>query len=309
MPVVSTVSPTYNGGRFGPRRFKSPGSFPGVKMPTSHDSSSRWSKTAWLSLSIVSLAAVATQAAAERNWPNILWLVAGDRAAHVTGCYGNTKAQTPKVDALSENTIVVYLGDHGYCPGHHGRFEKHCSYEQAARAPLLIRHPGHIGPGSSTDVLVELIDVVPTLPEYCGLAVPEPVQGRSLVRVLAGTAAHREHVFVEYAWADEIMVRHGRRKLVFIRGKRKRPDSYATGRPLPGHTLKLFDLQNDPDEFTNLAKRPERAGRVRHYLGLLVDLVKRTSRHPELIPTSDDPLVVLDYCVQPHDDLPAGGTP
>lgn len=211
---------------------------------------------------------------------------------------------------LAENTIVVYLGDHGYCLGHHGRFEKHCSYEQAARAPLLIRHPGHIEPGSSTEVLVEFIDVVPTLLEYCGRAVPERVQGRSLVRVLEGAQApHREHVFVEYAWADEIMVRDGRWKLVFIRGKRERPDGYASGRPLPGHTLKLFDLQNDPDEFINLAKRPEHAGRVRHYLGLLLDHVKRTSRHPELIPTSDDPLVVLDYCVQPHDDLPAGETP
>ena len=84
-------------------------------------------------------------------------------------------------------------------------------------------------------------------------------------------------------------------------GKRERPDGYAPGRPLPGHTLKLFDLQNDPDEFINLAKRPGHEERVRHYLGLLLEHVKGTSRHPELIPTSDDRLVVLDYCVQPHD--------
>jgi choline-sulfatase len=215
-----------------------------------------------------------------------------------------------KRSGLAENTIVVYLGDHGYCLGHHGRFEKHCSYEQAARAPLLIRYPGRIEPGSSNEALVEFIDVVPTLLEYCGRAVPERVQGRSLVRVLEGaTASHREQVFVEYAWADEIMVRDGRWKLVFIRGKRERPDGYATGRPLPGHTLKLFDLQNDPDEFTNLATRPEHSERVRRCLGLLADHVKRTSRHPELIPVSDDPLVVLDYCAQPHDDLPAGEIP
>ena len=170
--------------------------------------------------------------------------------------------------------------------------------------------PVRCAEGVGHDALVEFIDVVPTLLEYCGLAVPERVQGRSLVRVLEGaTAPHREHVFVEYAWADEIMVRDGRWKLVFIRGKRERPDGYATGRALPGHTLKLFDLQNDPDEFTNLAKRPEHEERVRHYLGLLFDHVKRTSRHPKLIPTSDDPLVVLDYCVQPHDDLPAGEIP
>jgi choline-sulfatase len=174
----------------------------------------------------------------------------------------------------------------------------------------LIRYPGHIKPGSSTGAFVEFIDVVPTLLEYCGLAVPDRVQGRSLVRVLEGaTATHREHVFVEYAWADEIMVRDGRWKLVFIRGKRERPDGYATGRPLPGHTLKLFDLKNDPDEFTNLATRPEYNERVRHYVGLLMDHVRRTSRRPEQIPKSDEPLLVLDYCVQPHDDLPAGKMP
>lgn len=211
---------------------------------------------------------------------------------------------------LADRTIVVYLGDHGYCLGHHGRFEKHCSYEQAARAPLLFRYPGRIQQASSTEALVEFIDIVPTLLEYCGLPIPERVQGRSLVRLLEGaTATHREHVFVEYAQADEIMVRDGRWKFVFIRGKRERTDGYATGRPLPGHTLKLFDLENDPGEFTNVAQRPEHADRVRYYLGLLLEHVKRTSRRPDLIPTSSDPFVVLDYCVQPHDDLPPAETP
>jgi len=202
----------------------------------------------------------------------------------------------------AEETLVVYLGDHGYMLGQHGRFEKHCSYEPADRAPLMIRYPGRITPGSSTKALVEFIDVVPTVLDYCGRETPKNVQGRSLVDLLDGkTDRHREQVFVEYAQNDEVMVRDQRWKLVFIRGKRRRTDGYDTGLPPPGHILKLFDLQNDPGEFTNLAGREEHRRRVDRYLALLVDFFKRTSRLPDLIPQSDEVMVILDHCVQPRD--------
>ena len=45
---------------------------------------------------------------------------------------------------LSRSTLVVYVGDNGYMLGQHGRFEKHCFYEQAVRIPLIMRWPGHI---------------------------------------------------------------------------------------------------------------------------------------------------------------------
>jgi len=211
------------------------------------------------------------------------------------------------LDALEQSghaadTLVVYLGDHGYMLGHHGRFEKHCSYTQAVRAPLILRYPPRIKPQSRSKALVEFIDVVPTLLDFCDLPKPDNLQGRSLIRLATGrTDRHRDYVFVEYAQNDEVLVRDERFKLVFIRGKRRRSDGYDTGRPLPGHTLKLFDLENDPGEFTNLARRPEHRERVDHYLALLVDFLKRTSRHPELIPASNDPMVILDHCVQPRD--------
>ena len=46
----------------------------------------------------------------------------------------------------ADRTLVIYTGDHGYLLGQHGRFEKHCSYEEAIRAPLLIRCPGTVAP-------------------------------------------------------------------------------------------------------------------------------------------------------------------
>ena len=168
--------------------------------------------------------------------------------------------------------------------------------------PLLIRYPGRIQPGTNTRALVEFVDLVPTVLDFCGLPKPESLQGRSLADLVTGkTDRHREHVFVEYAQNDEVMVRDERWKLVFLRGKRARTDGYATGRPLPGHTLKLFDLENDPGELTNLAGRPEHRQRVDHYVALLADFLKRTSRLPDLIPDTDDPMAILDHCVQPRD--------
>ena len=70
---------------------------------------------------------------------------------------------------------------------------------------------------------------------------------------------------------------------------------------MPGPTLKLFDTVNDPGEFTNLAKRPEQHERVAHYVSLLVEHLKKTSRLPERIPKTDDPMAILDYCAEPHD--------
>ncbi len=204
----------------------------------------------------------------------------------------------------AENTIVVYIGDHGYMLGHHGRFEKHCSYEQAVRAPLLLRYPERFAGGRSTSAMVEFIDIMPTILELCDLESPKTVQGRSLVPLLDGrTDSHREHVFVEYAWADEVMVRDDRWKLVYVRGQRRRADGYDPGDkyPLPGPTLLLFDTKDDPGEFVNLARRPEHQERVAHYVSLLVEHLKKTSRLPELLPESDDPMVILDHCAQPHD--------
>jgi hypothetical protein len=90
-------------------------------------------------------------------------------------------------------------------------------------------------------------------------------------------------------------------KLVFIRGKRRRTDGYDTRLPLPGHKLKLYDLATDPGEMHNLAADPKQKDRVDYYVGLLVEFLKRTSRQPQLIPKTDDPMVVLDHCVQPRD--------
>jgi len=203
---------------------------------------------------------------------------------------------------LKDNTIVVYIGDHGYMLGHHGRFEKHCSYDPAISAPLIMRYPPVIRPRSSTKALVEFIDIVPTLLDLCGVPIPERVQGKSLRPLLTGeTNTHRPYVIVEYAHNDEICIRDERYKLVYMRGKRVRDDGYDPGRPLPGVTIKLFDLASDPGELYNLANRPEHQERIKRYLDILADHIRKTERHPEQLPKTNDPLEIIEYGVQPHD--------
>jgi choline-sulfatase len=202
----------------------------------------------------------------------------------------------------ADHTLVIYTGDHGYLLGQHGRFEKHCSYEQAIRAPLLIRCPDTIRAGSSTDALVEFIDIVPTVLDLCGVPIPANVQGRSLRLLLTGkTAAHRREVFVEYAPNDEAAVRDDRWKLIYERGKRRRTDGYDTGLPLPGRKIRLYDLATDPNELTNVVARPENAERVRRMLELLAEHLRSTAREPAAPGSVHDLLEQLDLLVQPHD--------
>jgi choline-sulfatase len=202
---------------------------------------------------------------------------------------------------LEENTLVILTGDHGYMLGHHGRFEKHCCYEPAVRAPLLVRVPGVTNPGS-TSALTEFIDIAPTLLEACRVKVPGGVQGKSLLPVLSGKATtHRERLFVEYSENEEAMVRTAEWKLIYTTGARKREDGYESGKPTPGRVVQLFDVRNDPDETTNLASKPEQAERVRELTAALEKHLTATAREPKLIPKADDVHERLAHLLQPRD--------
>lgn len=207
-----------------------------------------------------------------------------------------------KKSGKDRDTLVVLIGDHGYMLGQHGRFEKHCCYEPAVRAPLIIRLPGADKRGQSTPALTEFIDIAPTILDVCQMPVPASMQGKSLLRLLHGeTGAHRDHVVVEYAENEEAMIRTDRWKLIYCTGKRARQDGYETGKPLPGRTIQLFDEANDPEEKTNLAAHPEQAARVAEFTRQLAEHMKRTARQPELIPKTDDAHAVLEFCLQPRD--------
>ena len=107
-------------------------------------------------------------------------------------CVSYTDAQIGKVldalesEGLSDNTIVILWGDHGWNLGEHTLWCKHCTFENAMQAPLIIRSPNHLSTnkGIATRTLAEFIDIYPTLCELAGVAPPQELDGRSLVPVL-----------------------------------------------------------------------------------------------------------------------------
>jgi iduronate 2-sulfatase len=85
---------------------------------------------------------------------------------------------------LRENTIIMLWGDHGWHLGEHALWGKATNFEVATRCPLIVSAPGMKATGRSSDALVELIDMYPTLCELAGLPVPGHLEGRSFAPLL-----------------------------------------------------------------------------------------------------------------------------
>jgi len=100
---------------------------------------------------------------------------------------------------LAENTIVVYTSDQGFYLGEHGWFDKRFVYEESFRTPLLIKWPGVISPGTTSDEMVQNLDFAPTLLSAADIQIPEDVQGESMTPIFKGeTNNFREAAYYHY---------------------------------------------------------------------------------------------------------------
>jgi len=145
---------------------------------------------------------------------------------------------------LDENTIVVVWGDHGMLLGEHAIWGKHSLYENALRAPLLVRAPGLREPGKTTHAIVETVDLFPTLTELCSLPTPSGLDGRSLTPQLKSPAASSGKPAVALWNRGQRTVRTDRWRLI------AHPASSATGGVA---AYELFDFALAPAESVNLA--------------------------------------------------------
>lgn len=85
---------------------------------------------------------------------------------------------------LRDNTIVVLWSDHGYHLGEQNLWGKTTNFELDTRVPLIVRAPGREGNGQTSDALVELVDLFPSLTDLCGLPQPHELEGTSFVPLL-----------------------------------------------------------------------------------------------------------------------------
>lgn len=85
---------------------------------------------------------------------------------------------------LRDNTIVVLWSDHGYHLGEQNLWGKTTNFELDTRVPLIVRAPDRAGNGQTSDALVELVDLFPSLTDLCGLGQPHGLEGTSVVPLL-----------------------------------------------------------------------------------------------------------------------------
>ena len=201
---------------------------------------------------------------------------------------------------LENDTYVVYMADHGYCLGQHGRFEKHCGYDPALRVPLIMRWPGRVRKGVVTD-FTESVDVPATILDMLG-ADPLPVQhGRTLRPYLEARrpAQIRDHIFSQYLENEEAFIRTADRKLIVCSGQRKRTDGYLIDNPTPGRYVRLYNLKDDPGEFNDIArKEPETVARLQK---LLLERFLKTHPEAEQLPKGLDTIESIEFFLHPRD--------
>jgi len=181
---------------------------------------------------------------------------------------------------LSENTIVILWGDHGYHLGEHGTWCKHSNFEEAVHAPLLLRVPGR-AQGARVPAPVEFLDVYPTLVQLAGLPAPSHLEGRSLAPFLEDPKRPADKpAFSQYPRGSEktnnpmmgYSITDGRwRYTEWLRtdtGERK--------------LRELYDLANDPHITRNIADDPTHASTIEELAAQLLKAGRQVERYRAL---------------------------
>ncbi len=172
---------------------------------------------------------------------------------------------------MADNTIVVFVSDHGYHLGQHGLWQKGDLFEGSVRVPLIVATPERQHAGVATEALTELVDLYPTLVELSGLPLPEHLAGQSMTPILedpthpgksaALTVARSRARWTRPEMPNEPVLGHT------IRTPRFRYTEWAEGQA----GVELYDYQEDPQEYVNLADSPEHVETMTRLKQLLDD--------------------------------------
>ncbi len=152
-----------------------------------------------------------------------------------------------------DNTVIIVTSDHGEMNGDHRLVYKNNFLDGALLIPLVLRAPDVAQRGSSSEALVELLDVGKTIADYAGAKLTTRHFGISLRDIVDGTRENTRG-FVISQYRGETMIMTSRYKLMVNE---------------VGENSVLFDRLHDPDEQRNLIGRPggdEPAARLRSHL-------------------------------------------
>ena len=185
---------------------------------------------------------------------------------------------------VAENTIVVFLSDHGDLLGSHHLWMKDHVYEEAMRIPLAFRWPSGIGPREASPAVASVVDVAPTLLSLAGLDAPDTMQGSDLAPILRGEA---ETVGEDLAFIEAYRHRFiGVRTPNHLYAMRMIGGDEAEWRPAESPEDHLFfDLRDDPYEQRDLAETSEQRDVAERLGRRLMQWHEDTPRRPIPPPT------------------------
>jgi uncharacterized sulfatase len=151
---------------------------------------------------------------------------------------------------LADNTIVVFVSDHGYHLGEQGQWMKQTLFERSARAPLIVAGPGVSAKGRSSSRIVEFLDLYPTIADLARVSPPSGLHGRSLTPLLKDPQAAWNHPALT-------QVRRGGGEGAFmgysVRTEKWRYTEWDNGK----RGTELYDEVGDPGELHNRAADPK----------------------------------------------------
>jgi uncharacterized sulfatase len=178
---------------------------------------------------------------------------------------------------LRDNTIVVFLSDHGYSLGQHFSWQKMTLFEEVCRVPMIVSYPGMKHRNAAARGLAESIDMYPTVADLADLPLPKELEGKSLRPILENP----DRPFKKAAFT--MLDRRGTN----VPGRTVRTDRFRYTEWDYGRAgAELYDYAADPREFTNLANDPKHAATVRELRSLLHAEYPKPDRLPNPTPAT-----------------------
>ncbi|MEG0944566.1 MAG: arylsulfatase [Angelakisella sp.] len=198
-----------------------------------------------------------------------------------------------KKAGVYDNTIILFVSDHGDMLGDHYLWRKTYAYEGSSKIPWIMKLPKDSGihAGQKIDEVVELMDVMPTLLDAAGLPIPDCCDGKSVMPLIKGEDVqwreyiHGEHCLCYHRDQENHFITDGKHKYIWLNN-------------IDCH--QFFDLTNDPGELHNLINDPSYTELIKKFNGWLVqELDKReyglVQDHQLVRKTTDENLTSPNY--------------
>lgn len=157
---------------------------------------------------------------------------------------------------LWDRTLVIFIGDNGYHHNERNWWNKSTLFERSCRVPCIVVAPGSKN-GQICRSLVELVDLYPTVADYCGLRAPHKLAGQSLRPLLENPAVKGKEA------AFTLVTRGGDRYGQAVRTERWRFIQWSDG------NVELYDELEDPQEVHDVAGNATNAGLISELKGML----------------------------------------